>query len=143
MGIGPSTKETTLHNFRDPLLDVVSADEDLDLMGILIVGTPQDQQDKEGMRADGVIISADGWGNSDVDYANTIEQLGKRDIPVVGIHFSGTAGQFVVTNPYMDTIVDMNKNPKGVETDVVGENAVDIMDARKATAMLKLKMRKR
>ena len=46
MGIGPSTKETTLHNFRDPLLDVVSADEDLDLMGILIVGTPQDQQDK-------------------------------------------------------------------------------------------------
>ena len=86
MGIGPSTKETTLHNFRDPLLDVVSADEDLDLMGILIVGTPQDQQDKvlvgtraavwaEGMRADGVIISADGWGNSDVDYANTIEQL--------------------------------------------------------------------
>ena len=154
MGIGPPTKETTLHNFRDPLLDVVSADEDLDLMGILIVGTPQDQQDKvlvgtraavwaEGMRADGVIISADGWGNSDVDYANTIEQLGKRDIPVVGIHFSGTAGQFVVTNPYMDTIVDMNKNPKGVETDVVGENAVDIMDARKATAMLKLKMRKR
>ena len=150
----PSTKETTLHNFRDPLLDVVSADEDLDLMGILIVGTPQDQQDKvlvgtraavwaEGMRADGVIISADGWGNSDVDYANTIEQLGKRDIPVVGIHFSGTAGQFVVTNPYMDTIVDMNKNPKGVETDVVGENAVDTMDARKATAMLKLKMRKR
>ena len=154
MGIGPSTKETTLHHFRDPLLDVVSNDEDLDLMGILIVGTPQDQQDKvlvgtraavlaEGMRADGVIISADGWGNSDVDYANTIEQLGKRDIPVVGIHFSGTAGQFVVTNPYMDTIVDMNKNPKGVETDVVGENAVDIMDARKATAMLKLKMRKR
>ena len=154
MGIGPSTKETTLHNFRDPLLDVVSADEDLDLMGILIVGTPQDQQDNvlvgtraavwaEGMRADGVSISADGWGNSYVDYANTIEQLGKRDIPVVGIHFSGTAGQFVVTNPYMDTIVDMNKNPKGVETDVVGENAVDTMDARKATAMLKLKMRKR
>ena len=86
MGIGPSTKETTLHNFRDPLLDVVAADEELDLMGVLIVGTPQDQQDKvlvgtraavwaEGMRADGVIISADGWGNSDVDYTNTIEQL--------------------------------------------------------------------
>lgn len=153
MGIGPSTKETTLHNFRDPLLDVVSSDEDLDLLGILIVGTPQDQQEKvlvgtraavwaEGMRADGVIISADGWGNSDVDYANTIEQLGKREIPVVGIHFSGTAGQFVVTNPYMDTIVDMNKNPKGVETDVVAENAVDTIDARKAAAMLKLKMRK-
>ena len=154
MGIGPSTKETTLHNFRDPLLDVVAADEELDLMGVLIVGTPQDQQDKvlvgtraavwaEGMRADGVIISADGWGNSDVDYTNTIEQLGKRNIPLVGIHFTGTAAQFVVTNPYMDTIVDMNKNPEGIETNIVGENAVDRIDARKATAMLKLKMRKR
>ena len=75
MGIGPSTKETTLHNFRDPLLDVVAADEELDLMGVLIVGTPQDQQDKvlvgtraavwaEGMRADGVIISADEIGRA-------------------------------------------------------------------------------
>ena len=42
MGIGPSTKETSLHHFRDPLLDVVSSDEDLDLMGIIIVGTPDD-----------------------------------------------------------------------------------------------------
>ena len=24
MGIGPSTKETSLHHFRDPLLEVVS-----------------------------------------------------------------------------------------------------------------------
>lgn len=154
MGIGPSTKETSLHHFRDPLLDVVSSDTDLDLMGIIIVGTPDDNEDKmlvgtrtavwaEAMRADGVIISSDGWGNSDVDYTNTIEQLGKRDIPVVGIHFTGTAAQFVVTNPYMDTIVDMNKNPEGIETNIVGENAVDRIDARKATAMLKLKMRKR
>ena len=35
MGIGPSTKETTLHHFRDPLLEVVSEDTDLDLLGIL------------------------------------------------------------------------------------------------------------
>ena len=28
MGIGPSTKETTLHHFRDPLLEVLSEDED-------------------------------------------------------------------------------------------------------------------
>ena len=66
MGIGPSTKETSLHHFRDPLLDVVSSDEDLDLMGIIIVGTPDDNTDKllvgtraavwaEAMRADGVI----------------------------------------------------------------------------------------
>ena len=67
MGIGPSTKETSLHHFRDPLLDVVSKDTDLDLMGILLVGTPDDNKDKmlvgtrsavwaEAMRADGVII---------------------------------------------------------------------------------------
>ena len=46
MGIGPSTKETTLHHFRDPLLEVVAADTDLDLMGIIIVGTPDDNKDK-------------------------------------------------------------------------------------------------
>ena len=69
MGIGPSTKETTLHHFRDPLLEVVAADTDLDLMGIIIVGTPDDNKDKllvgtrtavwaEAMRADGVILMA-------------------------------------------------------------------------------------
>ena len=82
MGIGPSTKETSLHHFRDPLLEVVAEDTDLDLMGIIIVGTPDDNKDKllvgtraaalaECMRADGVILTSDGWGNSDVDYTNT------------------------------------------------------------------------
>ena len=42
MGIGPSTKETSLHHFRDPLLEVVAEDTDLDLMGLIIVGTPDD-----------------------------------------------------------------------------------------------------
>ena len=107
MGIGPSTKETSLHHFRDPLLDVVSSDEDLDLMGIIIVGTPDDNTDKllvgtraavwaEAMRADGVILSSDGWGKSE----------------------------------------------EGIETDVLGENNVTELDAKKVTAMLKLKMRK-
>ena len=119
MGIGPSTKETSLHHFRDPLLDVVSSDEDLDLMGIIIVGTPDDNTDKllvgtraavwaEAMRADGVILSSDGWGNSDVDFA----------------------------------ILDINKSEEGIETDVLGENNVTELDAKKVTAMLKLKMRK-
>lgn len=46
MGIGPSTKETTLHHFRDPLLEVVSEDTDLDLLGILLVGTPDGNEEK-------------------------------------------------------------------------------------------------
>ena len=152
MGIGPSTKETSLHHFRDPLLDVVSNDTDLDLLGILIVGTPDGNEDKilvgtraavlaESMRADGVIISTDGWGNSDVDYANTIEQIGNRGIPVTGLKFSGTVGQFVVTNDYLDGIIDINKNERGEETNVVGENNMTTLDCRKAMALLKLKMR--
>ena len=152
MGIGPSTKETSLHHFRDPLLDVVSKDTDLDLLGILVVGTPDGNEDKllvgtraavmaETMRADGVIISSDGWGNSDVDYSNTVEQISLRGIPVTGLKFSGTVGQFVVTNEYLDGIMDINKSESGVETNVVGENNMTTLDCRKAMALLKLKMR--
>ena len=46
MGIGPSTKETSLHHFRDPLLEVVSEDTDLDLMGVMLVGSPDGNEDK-------------------------------------------------------------------------------------------------
>lgn len=154
MGIGPSTKETSLHHFRDPLLDVVSNDTDLDLMGIVIVGTPDGNEDKmlvgtraavwaEAMRADGVIISSDGWGNSDVDFTNTVEQIGIRGIPVTGLNFSGTVAQFVVTNDYLDGIVDINKSEDGTETNVVGENNMTTLDCRKAMALLKLKMRQK
>ena len=122
MGIGPSTKETSLHHFRDPLLDVVSSDEDLDLMGIIIVGTPDD--------------------NSDVDFANPAEQMEIRGIPVTGLKFSGTVGQFVVENDHLGEILDINKSEEGIETDVLGENNVTELDAKKVTAMLKLKMRK-
>lgn len=154
MGIGPSTKETSLHHFRDPLLDVVSEDTDLDLAGVIIVGTPQDNYEKErvgqraaqlleAMRVDGCILSCDGWGNSHVDYANTFEEIGSREIPVVGITFNGVQAKFVVSNRYMDTIVDINKSKEGIETEVVGENTADKTDARKAVAFLKLKMQKK
>ena len=135
------------------LFDVVSSDEDLDLMGIIIVGTPDDNTDKllvgtraavwaEAMRADGVILSSDGWGNSDVDFANTAEQMEIRGIPVTGLKFSGTVGQFVVENDHLGEILDINKSEEGIETDVLGENNVTELDAKKVTAMLKLKMRK-
>lgn len=153
MGIGPSTKETSLHHFRDPLIDLLDNDTDIDFQGIILVGTPQDNHDKhlvgqraaqwaEAMRADGVILSADGWGNSHVDYVNTMEELGVRGLPTVGITFQGTAGAFVVKNKYLDTIIDINKSEEGVETENVGENNLDLTDARKAIAMLKLKIRK-
>lgn len=153
MGIGPSTKETSLHHFRDPLVDVLDTDQDIDFLGIMLVGTPQDNHEKhfvgwraaqwaEAMRADGVILSADGWGNSHVDYVNTMEELGARGLPTVGVTFQGTAGAFVVKNKYLDTIIDINKSEAGIETENVGENSLDALDARKAVAMLKLKIRK-
>ena len=99
---------------------MVSSDEDIDLLGVLIVGTPDENEDKmlvgtraavmaECMRADGVILSSDGWGNSDVDYANMCEQLGIRGIPVTGLKFSGKNGGFVVENKYLSGIKDINK----------------------------------
>ncbi len=152
MGIGPSTKETSLHHFRDPLVDVLDNDADIDFQGVILIGTPQDNNEKhrvgqraaqwaEALRCDGVILSADGWGNSHVDFANTFEELGVRNIPTVGVTFQGTQGKFVVDNKYMDTIVDINKSEEGIETEVVGENNLDEMDARKAAALLKLKIR--
>lgn len=153
MGVSTSTKETTLHYFRDPLLNVVSSDSDVDLAGIIIVGTPQDNESKyflgervadwaEAMRLDGVIISLEGWGNDHVDFANTIEQLSKRGISVSGLSFVGNEG-FVVSNQYMDTIVDFNKSKDGYETGRIGENNTNELDARKALAFLKLKMQKK
>ncbi|RCW47377.1 D-proline reductase (dithiol) PrdE [Halanaerobium sp. MA284_MarDTE_T2] len=153
MGIGPSTKETSLHHFRDPLLNIINKDEDINLMGVIIVGTPQSQKEKyyvgkraaqwaEAMQVDGAIVSADGWGNSDVDFANTIKEIAVRDIEVVGLSFIGIQGKFVVKNRYMDTIIDINKSESGIETEVVGENTVDELDAKKALAFLKLKMKR-
>jgi D-proline reductase (dithiol)-stabilizing protein PrdE len=152
MGVSTSTKETTLHYFRDPLLDVVSSDKDVDLAGIIIVGTPQDNDSKyflgervadwaEAMRLEGVIVTLEGWGNDHVDFANTIEQLSKRGICVSGLSFIGGEG-FVVSNSYMDTIVDFCKSESGYESGLVGENTTNELDAKKALAYLKLKMNK-
>lgn len=154
MGIGPSTKETSLHHFRDPLLDVVSKDTDVDLMGVMLVGSPDGNEDKmlvgtraavwaECMRADGVIVSCDGWGNSHVDYTNTMEQIGIRGIPATGITFNGTVAQFVVVNDYLDAIVDINKNPEGVESNIVGENNMTERDCKIALHKLKAKIKKK
>ena len=124
MGIGPSTKETSLHHFRDPLLEVVSEDTDLDLLGLIVVGTPDDNKDKMlvGTRA-----------------AAMAECM--RGIPVTGLNFSGTVAKFVVVNDYLDGIIDINKSADGTETDVVGENNMVKVDCLKAKALLKLKMR--
>ncbi|EOH93125.1 glycine/sarcosine/betaine reductase component B subunit [Enterococcus pallens] len=153
MGIGPSTKETSLHHFQDPLVDLLSNDPDIDFQGIVVVGTPQSNKMKhlvgrraaawlEGMRTNGVIASTDGWGNSDVDFANMLEEIGRREISVIGLKFIGSQAKFVVENSYTDFVLDFNKSEKGIETEVVGENTINQRDAVKALASIKLKMRK-
>lgn len=152
MGIGPSTKETSLHIFKDPILEVVENDPEVDLQGIIIVGTPQDNRLKhlvgkrtaiwlDAMQTDGVILSTDGWGNSDVDYASKMFEIGERDISVVGLKFMGIH-KFVVENEYTKYVIDFNKSVEKNETEVVGENTIDHTDAKKALSLLKLKMRK-
>lgn len=155
MGIGPSTKETSLHHFRDPLVDIVGSDTGIDLMGVLLFGTADDNIEKlrngeraaamaECMRADGVIVSSDGWGNSDVDYQGCIQALGERGIPMTGLNFSGTVATFVVDSPYLkDNIVDINKNPEGIESNIVGENNMTAEDVRKALVKLKIMMKEK
>ncbi|ECB9834741.1 proline reductase [Listeria monocytogenes] len=152
MGIGPSTKETTLHHFQDPIVAILGEDTDIDFQGILVVGTPQDNYLKylvgkrtavwlQRMQTDGVIVSTDGWGNSDIDFANTLAQIAQNDISIVGLKFIGTQAGFVVENEYTKMVLDTNKSESGTETQVVGENAVDKIDAKKALAFIKLKVR--
>ena len=153
MGIGPSTKETSKHYFQDHLIDVFANDPEIDFRGVVVVGTPQDNRMKhlvgqravvwlKAMACDGSVISADGWGNSDVDFANTMEQVGDRGISIIGIKFIGKQAKFVVENKYTNQVLDMNKSVAGIETEIVGENAVDRIDAIKALAAIKLVMRK-
>lgn len=154
MGIGPSTKETTKHHFHDPLIKVISEDRDVNLLGIVVVGSPQSSAEKyyvgeraavivQSMNAEGCIITTDGFGNSHVDFAHTISEVGKRGIPVVGMSFIGKQGELVTTNKYTDAIVDTNTSAEGIETTVVGENSAREIDAKKALAILKLKIRRK
>lgn len=108
MGIGTSMKETSLHYYRDPLVEAVSEDPEVNLRGIIIVGSPDKNEDKylsaervgvslECMRADGAIFSCNGIGNNHVDYAHAIEAAEVRDVPVVALSMC-PAKDFVVQN---------------------------------------------
>ena len=153
MGVGPSAKETTIHHFRDPLLEVVSSDEDFDLLGVMLYGSSDKYAEKmlaskraavwaQGMRADGALIFCEGSGNNHVDFAHACEELGKRGVAVAGLTVLGKNGQFVVLNEHLDAIVDVCKSKGSVEPCVVGMNNMTFAECRKAAALLKLKMRK-
>lgn len=149
MGVGPSTKETTLHHFRDPMVEITRKDDSLDFVGVAVVGSPQDNSEKhyvarrigvlaEALGVDGVLIYAEGFGNQHVDFAAHMEELGKRGIPAVGLTF--TANGLVVENEYMDDVFDLDKAGQAMETEVVEQNAANAVDVVKALKVLKTRI---
>lgn len=144
--IGPATKEMTRHYIREPLVEGLAKDEELDLIGGVFVGSPQVNDEKlwvsdrlgsllESLDIDGCIITTEGFGNNHIDFIQHIGQAGKRGIPVVGVSFCAYQGQLVVGNPYADAMVEENMDQGGFENDVAGCSCVTKEVAARALAM--------
>jgi D-proline reductase (dithiol) PrdA len=146
--IGPASKENSRHYWREPLVTEVMHDEELDLAGVVFVGSPQVNNEKfyvserlgmivETMDVDGAFITTEGFGNNHIDFASHHEQVGMRGIPVVGMSFCAEQGALVVGNKYMKHMVDLNKSAQGIENEVLSNNTLCKEDAIRAVAMLK------
>ncbi|MGG5314679.1 D-proline reductase (dithiol) proprotein PrdA [Enterococcus sp. AZ072] len=149
--IGPATKEMTRHYIREPLVERLAADEELDLVGVIFVGSPQVNDEKmwvserlgslfEGLDIDGCIITTEGFGNNHIDFIEHIGQAGMRDIPVVGVSYCAYQGQLVVGNKYADAMVELNMDEGGFENDIAGTSCVTKEAAERSVQMLKNKM---
>ncbi len=146
--IGPASKETSRHYWRDPLIIETLKDKELDLCAIILVGSPQINSEKfyvservgmtvEAMDVDGAIVTTEGFGNNHIDFASHIEQIGIRNIPVVGTSFSAIQGALVVGNEYMTHMIDHNKSQEGIENEILSYNTLTKDDALRAISMLK------
>ena len=149
--IGPASKETSRHYYREPLVLEAMADEEIDLVGLLLVGSPQANSEKfyvskrvgmtiEAMDIDGAIVTTEGFGNNHIDFASHIEEIGKRGVSVVGMTYSAVQGALVVGNEYMTAMVDNNKSKQGIENEILSNNTLCKEDAIRALAMLKTQM---
>ncbi|KGJ49085.1 MULTISPECIES: D-proline reductase (dithiol) proprotein PrdA [Paraclostridium] len=149
--IGPASKENSRHYWREPLVIEAMHDEEIDLVGVIFVGSPQVNAEKfyvskrlgmmiEAMGVDGAIVTTEGFGNNHIDFASHIEQIGKRDVAVVGVSFSAVQGALVVGNEYMKYMIDNNKSKQGIENEVLSNNTLCPEDAVRSLAMLKTVM---
>lgn len=149
--IGPASKENSRHYWREPLVIEAMNDEEIDLVGVIFVGSPQVNAEKfyvskrlgmmiEAMGVDGAIVTTEGFGNNHIDFASHIEQIGKRGVAVVGVSFSAVQGALVVGNEYMKYMVDNNKSKQGIENEVLSNNTLCEEDAIRSLAMLKTVM---
>lgn len=146
--IGPASKECSRHYWREPLVIETMQDEELDLCGVVFIGSPQVNNEKfyvserlgmliEAMDVDGAIVTTEGFGNNHIDFASHIEQIGSRGIPVVGMSFCAVQGALVIGNKYMKYLVDNNKSEEGIENEILACNTLCQEDALRALAMLK------
>jgi len=149
--IGPASKETSRHYWREPLVMEAMNDDEIDLTTVILIGSPQVNSEKfyvskllgmavESMDLDGAIVTTEGFGNNHVDFASNIEQVGKRGVPVVGVTYSAVQGQLVVGNEYMDAMVDLNKSRQGIENEILENNCLTKEDAIRSLSMLKSKV---
>lgn len=146
--IGPASKECSRHYFREPLVLNAMNDEEIDLCGILFVGSPQVNSEKfyvsdrlgmmiEALDVSGAIITTEGFGNNHIDFASHVEQVGKRGISVVAMSYCGVQGALVVGNKYMKNLIDNNKSKEGIENEILACNTLCKEDAVRALEMLK------
>ena len=146
--IGPASKECSRHYWREPLIIEAMNDEEIDLCGVIFVGSPQINSEKtyvserlgmtvEALDVDGAIVTTEGFGNNHIDFASHIEQIGMRGIEVVGMSFCGVQGALVVGNKYMKHMVDNNKSEEGIENEILSCNTLCKEDAIRALSMLK------
>ncbi|MCC3870356.1 D-proline reductase (dithiol) proprotein PrdA [Terrisporobacter mayombei] len=149
--IGPASKEMSRHYWREPLVLEALHDEEVDLCGVIFVGSPQINSEKfyvsrrvgmmaEALDVDGAFVTTEGFGNNHIDFASHIEQIGMRGIPVVGMSFCAVQGALVVGNKYMTNMVDNNKSEAGIENEVLGCNTLCHEDAIRALSSLKTEM---
>ena len=149
--IGPASKEMSRHYWREPLVLEALHDPEVDLCGVVFVGSPQINAEKfyvskrvghtvEMMDVDGAFVTTEGFGNNHIDFASHIEQIGMRGVPVVGMSYCAVQGALVVGNKYMTYMVDNNKSESGIENEVLGNNTLCPEDAVRALAMLKTAM---
>jgi len=149
--IGPASKECSRHYWREPLVIEAMNDPEVDLCGVMFVGSPQINSEKfyvsermgmivEALDVDGAVVTTEGFGNNHIDFASHIEQIGMRGIPCVGMSFCAVQGALVVGNKFMKYMVDNNKSEAGIENEVLSCNTLCPEDAIRAMAMLKTAM---
>ncbi|WP_409068581.1 D-proline reductase (dithiol) proprotein PrdA [Clostridium sp. FAM 1755] len=149
--IGPASKECSRHYWREPLVMECMKDEELDLCGVIFVGSPQINSEKfyvsermgmmvEALDVDGAFVTTEGFGNNHIDFASHVEQIGMRDVPCVAFSFCSVQGALVVGNKYMKYMIDNNKSEGGIENEVLECNTLCEEDAIRGVEMLKAAM---